>query len=483
VKLAQKFTLALVVIIGLGLAIRGFLDTRRAVARHTQSVRAAQRDLGQVIGAAVQHIWQREGWESALEYLEEVERQHGDTTIRWTWLEPQKHDEYLPRVPAERVRSLVAPGQDEVALDPPDLPGHVVTYRLIRLPGLPLGAVEFTRRTADLEAWIDGETRHMVVSNLLVVLVYALVASVLGRWLVGRPISQLSALARRVGEGRFTIPSEVHQADEIGALAVEMNRMSDNLQRAKERAEAEHALRRESEALLVHADRLASVGRLAASLVHDIGTPLNVIHGRATMVAEGDVAPADIPGACRKVAEQAERITQMIRGLLDFARRGDMSRAPAAVAKLTLEVEDLVGPVAKKARVRLVHEHAQEDLQAPVHLASMRQVLTNLVINAIQAMPEGGQVTLRTRSAELEGRGWAVIEVEDQGVGIAEEDKARIFEAFFTTKPEGEGTGLGLHVCGRIVAAHQGRIEVDSVVGRGTKMQVWLPRQREEEAG
>ncbi|MCB9647582.1 MAG: HAMP domain-containing protein [Deltaproteobacteria bacterium] len=481
-RLAQKFTLALVVIIGLGLALRGYLDRQRAVDRHTHSVRAAQRDLGQVIGAAVQRIWLRDGWESALEYLDDVEQLHGDTTIRWTWLEPQDRPEFRPRVSAERILSLMSPGQTEVALDPPELPGHVVTYRILKLPGLPLGAVEFTRATDDQEAWIRSETQHMVTSNLFVVLVYALVASILGRRLVGRPMQQLTAMARRVGEGQFTIPAEIRQADEIGTLALEMNRMSENLQRAKERADTEHALRRESEALLVHADRLASVGRLAASLIHDIGTPLNVIHGRATMVAEGEVAAADIPNACRKVADQADRIAKMIRGLLDFARRGNMERQPASLPRLTGEVEDLVGPVARKAKVRVVQAHEDLDLSAPLHLASMRQVLTNLVINGVQAMPEGGTITLRTRAAKVDGKEWAVIEVEDQGTGISPEAKAHIFDAFYTTKPEGEGTGLGLHVCARILAHHGGHIDVDSEVGRGTKMQVWLPRVEEEQS-
>jgi len=172
----------------------------------------------------------------------------------------------------------------------------------------------------------------------------------------------------------------------------------------------------------------------------------------------------------------------MIRGLLDFARRGNMERQPTSLPRLTGEVEDLVGPVARKAKVRVVQAHEDPTLMVPLHVASMRQVLTNLVVNGVQAMPEGGTITLRTRAAKVEGREWAVIEVEDQGTGISAEAKAHIFDAFYTTKPEGEGTGLGLHVCARILAAHGGHIDVDSEVGRGTKMQVWLPQAEEEKA-
>lgn len=491
-RLAQKFTLALLVVMGVALAIRGVLDARRAIEHHVEGVRAAQRDLGLVMSAAVVRIWKNEGWESALAYLDEVEAQQGDTEIRWTWLEPQELEEYLPRVPAARVLELLRtlPPEAEVPVSRPDLPGYVVTYKPVRLRGLPLGAIEFTRSTADQEAWITRELRHTALTSLLVILVYALVASVLGRRLVGRPIQDLVALARRVGEGRFTIPATVRQADEIGTLASEMNRMSKSLQLAQETAAAERAERRENEQLLVHADRLASVGRLAASLTHDIGTPLNVIHGRAMMIAEGDVEPAETPEVAKKIAKQADRIAQMIRGLLDFARRSDVERRMTPLAALAAEADELVGPVARKAKVEIVLEDETPGLEAPMHRASMRQVVTNLVVNAIQAMPEGGKVTLRTGRYEgappddPDGPAgeWGFVEVEDEGVGIPDADRGRIFEPFFTTKAEGEGTGLGLSVCDKIVRTHGGRLWVDSEEGRGTRITVHLPLTEETES-
>lgn len=484
-KLAQKFTLALVVVMGAALGIREAFDARRAIDHHITTVRAAQRDLGLVMSAAVVRIWKNEGWESALAYLDEVEEQRGDTEIRWTWLEPQERSEYLPRVPAERVLEVLSTLSEDAAvpISRPDLPGYVVTYKPVRLPGLPLGAIEFTRATGDQEAWIAQETRHAVLVSLLVILAYALVASVLGRRLVGRPLADLRALARRVGEGRFEIPSTVRQADEIGALAEEMNQMSQRLQQARETAAMERAERRESEQLLVHADRLASVGRLAASLTHDIGTPLNVIHGRATMIADGEVAPDDIPEAARKVAKQADRIAQMIRGLLDFARRGEPNRVQVRLRQLTDEADELVGPIARQAKVRVEVEHEDPRLSVFMDLASMRQVVTNLTMNAIQAMPQGGRVTLRTGC--YEGRlpsapdgpsaAWGYIEIQDEGVGIPTEHLSQIFEPFFTTKAEGEGTGLGLSVCDKIVRTHGGGLHVTSEVGRGTRITVYLP--------
>jgi signal transduction histidine kinase len=470
VKLAQKFTAALIMVVVVVLSLRGFFDTTRALTHYEEEVRSAQHDLGETLKIAVTRIWEQNGWEAALAFLKEVEKARGDTEIRWTWLEEQPNEDYRPRVPIEHLRPLLR-GDREINIDRSALAGYVITYKPVILNELPLGALEFTRSTAKQAAYAREEVHSQVLTNLFVILVYALVASVLGRRLVGRPMGALMAHAWRVGEGDFTVPSNIAQRDEIGLLAAEMNRMSGKLLGARTRAERERRARMEVEGQLRHADRLASVGRLAASFVHDIGTPLSVIAGRASLIAEGGMDQQKLKESAERIAEQANRIAETIRRFLGFARKGTPERKQVSLLGILRDAVELMEAVAKKSRVRLAIAEDAVDVHAMIDPGQIQQVVANLIMNALQAMPDGGRVTLGSGSSE----GGAFIEVSDEGPGIPEADRERVFEPFFTTKAEGQGTGLGLSVCKSIIERHGGRIDLDRAPSGGARFRCHLP--------
>src|SRR5688572_23409322 len=454
------------------LSLRGFFDTTRALTHYEEEVRIAQHDLGETLQLAVTRIWETEGWEAALSFLRAVEKNHGDTEIRWIWLEAQPREEFRPRVPIEHLRPLLN-GDREINIDRSALAGYVITYKPVILRELPLGALEFTRSNAKQAAYAREEVQSQVLTNLFVVLVYALVASILGRRLVAKPMGALMAHARRVGEGDFSAPSNISQRDEIGRLAAEMNRMSGKLLGARNRADRERRARMEVEAQLRHADRLASVGRLAASFVHDIGTPLSVIAGRASLIAEGETDQRKVKDSAERIAEQANRIAVTIRRFLDFARRGTPERARSSLLGIVKEAVELMEPVAKKSKVRLAIAEDATDVHAMVDAGQIQQVIANLIMNATQAMPDGGCVTITAGGTDSE----SFIEVSDEGPGIPESDRERVFEPFFTTKAEGQGTGLGLSVCKSIIESHGGGIEIGSAPSGGARFRCRLPLQ------
>ena len=456
------------------LSLRGFFDTTRALSHYEAEVRSAQHDLGETMQIAVRQIWQAQGWEAALEFLHDVEQHQTDTQIRWIWLEEQPHQEYRPRIPVEDLRPLID-GDHEINIDRSAFAGYVVTYKPVALANLPLGALEFTRSTAKQTTYAREEVHNQVLTNLFVILVYALVSSMLGRRLVARPIQALIDHARRVGEGDFTVPSNISQRDEIGQLAIEMNRMSGKLLAAKSHVNRERQARIEVESQLRHADRLASVGRLAASFVHDVGTPLNVISGCASLVAEGEPDSDKVKDYAQRIADQASRIDRMIRRFLDFARKDSPERTRTSLSAIARGAASLLETVAKKSRVRITIAEGP-DAEAKVDPAQIQQLLANLLMNAIQAMPEGGQVTIAVKSAN----GEASIEVSDEGTGIPEADRERVFEPFFTTKSEGQGTGLGLSVSKSIVESHGGRIELTSSPSGGARFTFYLPQEGSE---
>ena len=232
------------------------------------------------------------------------------------------------------------------------------------------------------------------------------------------------------------------------------------------------------------AEKLAVVGQLAAGIAHQIGTPLNVISGSAEylMMEWGDEKPR--PQELEIIIAQTDRITKLIQQLLNFARPAHMELRPVSLNELLQEVLSLTEHQIAKENIQITPE-LQADLPPIVADANqLEQAFLNIVINAWHAMPEGGQLLLRTRMVpggerpRRMGRpdpaGLEVV-VADTGTGIAAEHMPRIFDPFFSTKGVGKGTGLGLAISRRIVEDHRGRIDVDSTVGRGTTFTIWFP--------
>lgn len=235
---------------------------------------------------------------------------------------------------------------------------------------------------------------------------------------------------------------------------------------------------------LERADRLAMVGQLAAGLAHELGTPLTVVTGRARQLMAGSIPPEQAVDAARTIVEQSERMTGIIRQVLDYARRRGPRPGRYDVRTLMRQCVGLLQPVAAKKSITLSFVDPGEPRVLDFDGSQLMQVMTNLVANAIAATPASGRVELSTRLAPgvtpppntgLSRRDFTALEVRDTGSGISADHLSRLFEPFFTTKETGEGTGLGLSVAQSIVRDHEGWIDVESIRGTGTAFIVYLP--------
>jgi signal transduction histidine kinase len=236
---------------------------------------------------------------------------------------------------------------------------------------------------------------------------------------------------------------------------------------------------------LRHADRLATVGKLASGIAHELGTPLNVISARAAMIASGEALPNETADYAHVISGAAHRMTSIIRQLLQFARKKEAQKAQRDVRGLVRDAVDLLRPLSEKQRVSLVVDTTAPavDATAAVDAAQLELVVTNLVMNSIQAMPQGGVVSVSVRR-ETTRPPWQVedsdaeylcIRIQDEGDGIAPEHLPHIFEPFYTTKGIGDGTGLGLSVSYGIIEEHRGWIAVDSKPDCGSIFSVFVP--------
>ncbi|HEX7598165.1 MAG TPA: [Fe-Fe] hydrogenase large subunit C-terminal domain-containing protein, partial [Polyangia bacterium] len=225
---------------------------------------------------------------------------------------------------------------------------------------------------------------------------------------------------------------------------------------------------------LVQAEKLASMGQLAAGIAHEVNNPLGVVLLYAHVLLEGCEKDSPLWRDLTMVVEQADRCKKIVSGLLNFARQNKVVLLPTSVSDL---VARTLRGLAVPAEIQVVLEHQDPAALADLDADQMRQVLTNLLTNAVAAMPAGGRLTVRTGVNQEQV--W--FEVEDTGVGIPKENMNRIFEPFFTTKQIGRGTGLGLAVSYGIVKMHRGNIRLKSnaepTVGQtGTTFTVTLPR-------
>ncbi|HSM94281.1 MAG TPA: ATP-binding protein, partial [Anaeromyxobacteraceae bacterium] len=210
---------------------------------------------------------------------------------------------------------------------------------------------------------------------------------------------------------------------------------------------------------MMRSEKLAVVGSLAAGLAHEIGTPLNVISATAELLQLDGTAAQN--ARLGQIVAETERISRLVRELLSFARAGREGPSEIPVAEAVERVLSFVGVLLDRKRVAVERDVAADLPPVLADPDALQQVLLNLLVNAVQAVAEGGRVGVRARRGVEEGGAVVTIEVHDDGPGVPEPLRERVFDPFFTTRAD--GTGLGLAVCARVVASHGG----DLRVGRG----------------
>ncbi len=385
--------------------------------------------------------------------------------------------ELSPALSADEQARLQREGVLSRLTAPEQATGRMTIYQ--RLPSGEL--LEVSQSLERMHAQIRDGVTAIIWQSLLLLCLAAVCVLLLGAVFVARPVGQLIDFARRVGEGDLTQRLSLRGRDELAELAQALNTMCERLAEARAQITAETNERIRTVEQLRHADRLKTVGQLAAGIAHELGTPLNVVSGHAKMITTGESSPQEIQESARIILDQTAHITAVIRQLLDFARPNKPVPSDVDLAELARHTTHLLGHLASERRVRLTLSEPLSATLVRVDGGQIRQALTNLIVNAVQAVPSGKAVTvqLRTMSVAAPGsqspRDFACLVVQDEGPGIAAEDLPRLFDPFFTTKPVGEGSGLGLSVARGIVEENGGFIEVKSTPGQGSSFAIYLP--------
>lgn len=347
------------------------------------------------------------------------------------------------------------------------------------------GALELSRSTAHLDAalWEDLEDTAWslaIITALTVLAIYWLTRS-----LVTQPIEKLLSGIDDVAHGDLSRVLLSERDDEIGALATRFNEMTFSLRESRAETQRQNDAKLQLEQRLSQTEKLATIGQLAAEIGHEVGTPLNVIAGRARTMAKKAHDPAAVEKNAGIIAEQSARITRIIQRLLDFTRRkaGLAGPTPVNLNQVTLTTMDFLEGQFHGAGIKTSLARAEGLPPVMGDPDRLQQVLINLLLNAIQAMPDGGRVEVETSAVTRRRPGLEMapeaehvrLQITDSGIGIPPDQRDKIFEPFYTSKEDAGGTGLGLSVCYGIVKDHDGWIEIDDARGGGTVFRVFLP--------
>ena len=479
-KLVLVFILANVTLAG----IYGYLAVRREVIVFQKRAAAEAEEMGPVIAKLLADAWRTEGDRGMRESLRRIiGSQQQPLRIRWVWFDTNAEAEFCPAAAGERLTSIVIQEHVAVETDEPDGISYLHIYWPVALTAQRQGGLEFTHPMTELAANEQEIIRRTALLIGGMLLISGLLAVLLGVRLVGRPLELLTAKARRIGDGDMEGPMHLHSHDELAELAENLNTMCAKLAESQTRLRQETAVRITALEQLRHADRLKTIGRLASGIAHELGTPLNVVAGRAGLIGSGKLQAEQITQSAAAIKLEADKMTTIIRRLLDFARVSTPHKLPVDLRTIVRQTIDMINSIAEKQKVQMIFVPDAKEAVAEIDAGQIQQVLTNLTINAIQAMPDGGQLRflIRRRSGRSPDGGsdgpsaLFGIEVHDEGVGIPEENMRQLFEPFFTTKAVGAGTGLGLSIAYGIVQEHGGWIDVNSRVGEGSCFTVFLP--------
>ncbi|MBI5639878.1 MAG: HAMP domain-containing protein [Nitrospirae bacterium] len=339
-------------------------------------------------------------------------------------------------------------------------------------------------------ALLDHSIRQQGIAITLYILVFLFVISVVLctiLWnFVSTPVSLLTQGMEKVAAGDLDYSLDINSKDEMGELAKAFNAMTADLKKAKQELiewgnTLEKKVQEKTEAIqraqdqLIHSEKLASLGRMAAGVAHEINSPLTGIVTFGHLLLKRFPAGTQEYEDTEVIIEQANRCSNIIRGLLGFARASAAEKAATNVNDVLNRSLNILRNKADFFNIKLVTEFDESLAMVKADPSQLQQVFLNMIMNAADAIEGKGSITITTRNKRDNANNFVEVEFHDTGTGISDENLEKLFEPFFTTKPVGKGTGLGLAVSHGIIQDHGGKITVKTKPGEGSSFFVTLP--------
>ncbi|MGB8657070.1 MAG: ATP-binding protein [Candidatus Zixiibacteriota bacterium] len=356
-----------------------------------------------------------------------------------------------------------------------------------------LGVLDVQMSLATVDADIAHSRRQTVLASLVVVFSVLLVVGILIYTLIRAPVRKLTEGTRAIASGNLDYTIPLQRQDEIGDLAHSFNTMTAELKKAhQEITQWSETLQQrilektqeleQIQSHLIQMEKMASLGKLSATVAHELNNPLGGILTYAKLLQKRLTSPnltaeqlSAVQGDLAIIAEETTRCGNIVKNLLLFSRRQMGEFVVCDLHEILDRCVQLVDHHLQLNNVKLVKLYQDGKAEATLDKDQIQQAFLAIMVNAVESMPSGGTLTIRTSTDP--GKRRIRIEIQDTGSGISRQDLPHIFEPFYTTKKEGKGVGLGLSVSYGIIERHEGKIDVRSAVGQGTTFIIELPQQ------
>lgn len=320
-----------------------------------------------------------------------------------------------------------------------------------------------------LEEKYNRIQRKATMFTLLVILITGCVAAVLSMYLIRgiiTPIKQLVTASKQMTAGKYIEKININSSDEMGYLCTTFNTMVDAI------SERDRKLKEQTEMQMAQSEKLASLGRLASGIAHEINNPLTGVLSYSTVLYE-EIQDPGYRADLKVIIDETIRCRDIVKGILDFARETRIDKRPGSLNRIINELLMILEKHVNFQNIRIKKDLAENLPEINIDVNQIKSVFNNLAVNAADAMHDGGDLAIRTRYDEAAKK--IVVTVSDTGTGIKKENLSKIYDPFFTTKETGKGTGLGLSVTYSIVQRHNGTIKVESTEGKGTTFTIEFP--------
>ncbi|MBP7738829.1 MAG: cache domain-containing protein [Spirochaetes bacterium] len=320
-----------------------------------------------------------------------------------------------------------------------------------------------------LEEKYNRISRNATIFSLVVILVSVGVAALLSIYLVRgiiTPIRHLVSASQQMADGDYTRKIEVISTDEMGYLCTTFNRMIDAI------ADRDRKLKERTEMQVAQSEKLASLGRLASGIAHEINNPLTGVLSFSQSLYEEIKDPAHREDL-KVIIDETMRCRDIVREILDFARETRIDKRPGSINRVIIDSFAILEKHGNFKHIKIKKDLAENLPEINIDVNQIKSVFNNLAVNAADAMYDGGELTVKTRFDPAGNK--IIATVSDTGMGIKKEDLSKIYDPFFTTKETGKGTGLGLSVTYSIIQRHNGTIGVESAEGKGTVFTIEFP--------
>lgn len=489
-RLTIKITFAVLLGVALVFSAYSYFSIQREREQLKKNLSRESRHIGESLRYLVAELWQQRGENVAMAFLNKANQNYEQTLVRWVWIEGDIPPQFQPRVPVDQLGDLFQEETVALLAGSPDGKDFLLTYLPLITTDGRVGAIELTESMDEMHDYVQESLRRSAIVVGVSIVSGLLFMGALGSLWINRPMRKLRAQAERIGTGDLSTSMNLPGSGEISELSSTIERMRGQLAEAREAEQLANNEKIEALEKLRHTERLATLGQLSAGIAHELGTPLNVISGRAKMIRSTGMNADDISRSAGIIGEQAERMTDIMRQLLSFARRGQAKKQTVDLNGVLQSVQSLLKPTAREQGVDLIFNETEHLLPVFADPGQLQQVLLNLTLNGIQAISAGGNVTLSSfmtsdvkppENIKSKGNSWACLQVQDQGRGMDADTLQQIFDPFFTTKDIGQGTGLGLSIAHGIVEEHGGWIAVTSTPGEGSCFSIYLPETPEGE--